>query len=172
MFEPQRGSAGHLIDVLQPKQRWSTHTIWGCVVLTLFCVWLWSSIVSVSVGGRDRGLKSCCCETESKHCWARWIPVFKCVLLYQSRGGWTGLSLLCGGYVIRESLPTAPMCFCFSQWANASLSRPHSLSSRPLSWKHSPAEATQGQACEVELGAESAVQWGGGSSRKSHDSRP
>lgn len=52
-------------------------------------------------------------------------------------------------YVRGESLPTAPLCFCFSQWANVSLPRPHSLSSRPLSWKHSLAEATQGQACEV-----------------------
>lgn len=81
------------------------------------------------------------------------------------RGGWTGFSLHCGGelfffffffplswresYVRGESLPTAPLCFCFSQWANVSLPRPHSLSSRPLSWKHSLAEATQGQACEV-----------------------
>lgn len=101
-----------------------------------------------------------------------------------SWGGWTGFSLHCGGelffppslslplslswrqtYVRGESLPTAPLCFCFSQWANVSLPRPHSLSSRPLSWKHSLAEATQGQACEVG----GWVGRGGGSSSKSHD---
>lgn len=64
-------------------------------------------------------------------------------------------------YVRGESLPTAPLCFCFSQWANVSLPRPHSLSSRPLSWKHSLAEATQGQACEV-------GGWGGGALPANH----
>lgn len=74
-------------------------------------------------------------------------------------------------YVRGESLPTAPLCFCFSQWANVSLPRPHSLSSRPLSWKHSLAEATQGQACEVGGWGSEGVREGGSSS-KSHDCRP
>lgn len=75
---------------------------------------------------------------------------------------------LCHGgrqsYVRRERLPAAPLCFCFSQWANVSLPRPHSLSSRPLSWKLL-VEATRGQACGV--GGEGR----GGSSSKSHDYR-
>lgn len=58
------------------------------------------------------------------------IPVLKCFSLCEPRrGGWTGFSLHCGGgtffsssslswresYVRGESLPTAPLCFCFSQ---------------------------------------------------------
>lgn len=119
-------------------------------------------------------LKTCnYCVTASKHCWFQCctnsspeVPqLFFFFFCKPRRGGWTGFSLHCGGelffffffyplswresYVRGESLPTAPLCFCFSQWANVSLPRPHSLSSRPLSWKHSLAEATQGQACEV-----------------------
>ena len=145
-------------------------------------------------------LKTCnYCVTASKRCWFQCCtnsspevprPFFFLFFCKPRRGGWTGFSLHCGGelffsffffffsplswresYVRGESLPTAPLCFCFSQWANVSLPRPHSLSSRPLSWKHSLAEATQGQACEVgEWGREGGRE--GGSSSKSHDCRP
>lgn len=94
---------------------------------------------------------------------AAWIPVLKGFGLFGlRRDGGTGFSLHCGKdsfffflsscYVRGESLPTAPLCFCFSQWANVSLPRPHSLSCRPLSWKYSLAESSQGQAREVEGG--------------------
>lgn len=129
--------------------------------------------------------KSCnllCNWEPNTACFTVWIPVLKCFgfraeLRRMNRfffALWRGtffffpfsLSLPLSlswrqTYVRGESLPTAPLCFCFSQWANVSLPRPHSLSSRPLSWKHSLAEATQGQACEV-------GGWGGGALPANH----
>lgn len=84
----------------------------------------------------------------------RQMDVFFCTLWQAVYPPSLLLLLLCSlswrlSYVRGESLPTAHLCFCFSQWANASLLRPHSLSSRPLSWKYSRAEATGGQAREA-----------------------
>ena len=84
-------------------------------------------------------LKTCnYCVTASKHCWFQCctnsspeVPrLFFFFFCKPRRGGWTGFSLHCGGelffffffslswresYVRGESLPTAPLCFCFSQ---------------------------------------------------------
>lgn len=131
-------------------------------------------------------LKSCnYCATASEHCTIVLLE-FQCwsATAFAGRGEADGQVFLCivagelfflslswrQSYVRGESLPTAPLCFCFSQWANVSLPRPHSLSGRPLSWKHSLAEATQGQACEVGGGGGGGGE--GGSSSKSHDGRP